>query len=73
MQKKTCQKCFLSIDHLSDCDLILKLYAFDIFYLRYLSYVGQNGRAKERCERTKNMSIIFLQFIDIRILYNNRG
>jgi len=31
MQKKTCQKCFLSINHLSDCDLILKLYAFDIF------------------------------------------
>ena len=54
------------IDHLPVSDLILKLYAFDIFLfglppLKRPKWFPFYARAMER---TKNLNIIFLNFVD---------
>ena len=60
MQKKTCQKCFLSIDHLSDCDLILKLYAFDIFLFEVSLLRRTKWKSKGKMRKDKEYEYNFL-------------
>jgi hypothetical protein len=60
MQKKTCQKCFLSIDHLSDCNLILKLYALDIFLFEVSLLRRTKWKSKGKMGKDKEYEYNFL-------------